>query len=139
ACCARSPSFTGWMPTSAQCWSGGKPRSTLFRLNMRPDSPPARPGSPSPASSQPAAPSRSRVIRRRVWTLGRLLVLLLALGITFGAFFITALRVTTKAREVKVPDLKGKSVTEADNMVKRLGLVLKLDPTPVPDPRVPAN
>jgi eukaryotic-like serine/threonine-protein kinase len=112
-------------------------------LNMRPDSRPTAPGAPAagsqPSGQPPAAPSRSRVIRRRVWTFGRLLILLLALGITYGAFFITALRVTTKAHEVKVPDLKGKGVADADNIVKRLGLVLKLDPTPVPDPAMPAN
>jgi serine/threonine-protein kinase len=47
--------------------------------------------------------------------------------------------VTNKAREVKAPDLKGKTVPEADAIVKRLGLVLKLDPTPVPDPSVPTG
>jgi len=79
------------------------------------------------------------VIRRRVWTVGRLLILLLALGVTYGAFFFTAIQVTNKAREVKAPDLKGKTVSEADGIVKRLGLVLKLDPTPVPDPTMPAG
>jgi serine/threonine-protein kinase len=111
---------------------------------MRPDHRPiisGGPASPSPAGqpAQPAAPSRSRVLRRRLWKFGRLFVLLLALAVTFGAFFLTAVRVTTKAREVKAPDLRGKSVTDADSMVKRLGLTLRLDPTPVPDPTVAAG
>ena len=45
--------------------------------------------------------------RTRVWSAGRLLLLAAALLMTFGAFFLTALRVTTRAREVKVPDVRG--------------------------------
>jgi len=79
------------------------------------------------------------MIRRRVWTFGRLLILLAALGLTYGAFFFTAMRVTNRAREVKVPNLVGKTVAEADDMLTRVGLVLKSDPTRVPDPKVPAG
>jgi serine/threonine-protein kinase len=79
------------------------------------------------------------VLRRRVWTVGRLLVLLGALGATYVAFFVTSASVTNRAREVKVPDLRGKTVSEADAMLTREGLVLKSDPTRVPDANVPAG
>ena len=48
-------------------------------------------------------------------------------AITFGVFFLAALRVTTRAREVKVPDLRGKSVAEATSALAQLGLVLRVD------------
>jgi hypothetical protein len=57
--------------------------------------------------------SSSKPVRQRVWSIGRLLVLAAALGATFGIFFLAGLRVTTRAREVSVPDLKGKSAAEA--------------------------
>lgn len=104
----------------------------------------------SPPESRPAAPagrlpaispvySRSYKIRRRVWTVGRLLFLLAALCVTYGAFFLTAMRVTTRAREVAVPDLRGKSVSEASALLAREGLVLKPDPQRMPDPKVAAD
>jgi len=110
---------------------------------MPPEQTPAAPPGPNHAQpagpAKPAAPSRSHVIRRRVWTLGRLFILFVALVITYGAFFFTAFSVSNKTRVVKTPDLKGKTVTEADAIVKRVGLVLKLDPNPVPDPATPAG
>jgi serine/threonine-protein kinase len=111
---------------------------------MAPDTPKASPTGPRPSApaGQPAPSptySRSYKIRRRVWTVGRLLVLLAALGLTFGAFFLTAMRVTTRAREVKVPDLRGKSISEASALLARDGLVLKLDSPRMPDAKVPAD
>lgn len=79
------------------------------------------------------------MLRRRAWTLGRLLILLAALGLTYGAFFITAIRVTNQARDVKVPDVRGKTISEAVSILAREGLDLKADPTRVPDPKVPEN
>ncbi len=89
------------------------------------------------------APSRSfssslRPIRKRVWTLGRFFVLVVLLGVTFAAFFLTAMRVTTRAREVKVPDVRGKSVNAATAALADEGLVLKIELTR-PDASVPAD
>ena len=67
------------------------------------------------------------LIRTRVWSAGRLIFLIAALGITFATFFLTAMRVTTRAREVQVPDIRGKSLTEATNLLAEAGLVLKID------------
>ena len=56
---------------------------------------------------------KARPVRKRVWNAGRFFLLAAALAITFGVFFLAALRVATRAREVKVPDLRGMSVAEA--------------------------
>jgi eukaryotic-like serine/threonine-protein kinase len=104
----------------------------------------------SPASRRTAGPagrsgpastnrSKSRQIRRRVWTAGRLLVLVAALAFTYGAFFLTAVRVATRAREVHVPDVRGKSVAEAGVALGAVGLELKVDPIRRADPKVPAD
>jgi eukaryotic-like serine/threonine-protein kinase len=86
----------------------------------------------------PADP-RARPVRQRVWTAGRLLLLAAALSLTFGVFFLAAMRVATRAREVKVPDLRGKSVADAKTAAANLGLVLKVDAIRRPDAKVPAD
>jgi beta-lactam-binding protein with PASTA domain len=73
--------------------------------------------------------------RTRVWSVGRLFLLGVALSITFGAFFLTALRVTTRAREVSVPDVRGRAVAEATATLADVGLVLRVDQRR-PDPAV---
>ena len=78
-------------------------------------------------------------VRQRVWSVGRFLVLLAGLTATFGIFFLAALRVTTRTREVQVPDLKGKSVAEAKTMTGDLGLTLRIDDVRRPDRSVPAD
>src|SRR5579871_6998985 len=80
----------------------------------------------------------SKPLRARVWTAGRVFVLVIALLATYGAFFLTALRVANRAREVKVPDVRGHTLTDAKALVDRAGLVLKVDARR-PDPKVPAD
>ena len=80
-----------------------------------------------------ALPSRRNPSANRVWSVGRFLVLLAALVATFGMFFLAGLRVTTRAREVEVPDLRGKSATEAKAMLGGLGLAMRIDETRKPD------
>jgi serine/threonine-protein kinase len=60
------------------------------------------------------------------------------LGVTFAAFFLTAMRVTTRAREVKVPDVRGKSVNAATAALADEGLVLKIE-LARPDATVPPD
>lgn len=86
----------------------------------------------------PAA-SRKNPVRRRVWNVGRFLVVLGALAATFGIFFLAGLRVATHAREVKVPDLRGKSVTDANAALSDLGLVMRVDEPRRPDKTIPAD
>jgi beta-lactam-binding protein with PASTA domain len=74
-----------------------------------------------------------------MWSIGRLLVLAAALGATFGIFFLAGLRVTTRAREVSVPDLKGKSSAEARAVLGSIGLTLRIDETRKPDKTMAAD
>lgn len=82
---------------------------------------------------------KARPVRERVWTAGRLLVLVAALSVTFGVFFLASMRVASRAREVKVPDIRGKSLTDARTALTNAGLVLKVDPVRRPDPKVAAD
>jgi len=75
----------------------------------------------------------------RVWSVGRILVLMCALGGTFFLFFGVALRVALRAREVQVPVLVGKTVNDASQALGALGLTLKIDATRRADPSVPPN
>jgi serine/threonine-protein kinase len=86
----------------------------------------------------PAKPG-ARPVRKRVWKAGRLLVLLAALGLTYGVFFLAAMRVATRAREVAVPDLQGQSVADASALLSQVGLTIRIDETRRPDPKVPAG
>lgn len=82
---------------------------------------------------------RARPVRQRVWTVGRLLILIAALGLTYGVFFLTALRVATRAREVAVPDVRGKSIDEATAALAEVGLTVRVDPLRRPDAKVAAD
>src|SRR5215475_12263376 len=84
-----------------------------------------------------AAPRASSVFGMRVWGAGRLLLVAAALVLTYGAFFLAAMRVTTRARDVKVPDVRGKLVTEANATLSGAGLALRIDPVRRADPSVP--
>ena len=74
-----------------------------------------------------------------VRSVGRLLLLAAALGATFFLFFGVALRVALRAREVQVPPLVGKTVSEATQSLGALGLTLRVDATRRTDPKVTAN
>jgi serine/threonine-protein kinase len=93
-----------------------------------------------PAEKAPGRLSRlaHNPVGTRVWTLGRLIVLAVLLLATFGMFFLTAFRVTTRAREVKVPDVRGKTLQQATAALADAGLALKLE-SRRPDPKVPAD
>jgi serine/threonine-protein kinase len=75
----------------------------------------------------------------RVWTLGKLLLLVAALAATFVVFAAVAMRVALRAREVQVPDLAGNTVNDATQTLADLGLALRLDPNQRPDEKVPAG
>jgi serine/threonine-protein kinase len=78
-------------------------------------------------------------IGRRVWSAGTWLILLVALGATFGTFFLASMRIATKAREVEVPSLRGLSVEEATAALTQVGLTIRIDPLARPDTEVPAD
>jgi serine/threonine-protein kinase len=68
-----------------------------------------------------------RHLRTRVWSAGRLLVLVVLLGLTFATFFLASMRVATRAREVQVPDLRGRAIADANRLLTEAGLVLRID------------
>ena len=75
----------------------------------------------------------------RVWTLGKVLVLLGALAATFLAAFSVSMRVALRASEVTVPALTGVTVNDATAALGELGLTLRVDEGRRPDQRVPAG
>ena len=80
-----------------------------------------------PQRRRPAPSASPRPLRRRAWSVGRLLLLAAGLSITFVAFFFTAMRVTNRAREVKVPDIRGQALDEAKSALSNVGLALRID------------
>lgn len=75
----------------------------------------------------------------RVWGLGKLLVLIGALGATFLLFFGISVRVALRAQNVDVPPLLGRTVDEANATLTALGLGVRIDETRSPDEKVPAG
>ena len=75
----------------------------------------------------------------RMWGLGKLVLLVGALGATFIAFALIGMRVALRAREVQVPNLVGTPVARATQTLADIGLALRLDPNQRPDEEVPAG
>lgn len=78
-------------------------------------------------------------LRTRVWTAGRWMLLLAALGTTYVVFLLTSLRVAVKAREVTVPELRGQSLAAATDQADALGLAVVIDPVKRPDDTLPPD
>jgi serine/threonine-protein kinase len=74
--------------------------------------------------------------RHRVQNTGRVLVIGALLVATYLLFAVTAMRVALKVREVKVPDLRNHTVTEATAAVAVDGLVLNVDERGRLDPKI---
>ena len=77
--------------------------------------------------------------KARVWSLGKLLLLVGALAGTFLLFALVSMRVALRARDVEVPNLVGATVDNATVTVTDLGLALRIDPNKKPDERVAAG
>lgn len=78
-------------------------------------------------------------LRTRVWGAGKVLVLAAALAGTYVLFALIAMRVAVLAREVRVPDLTGRTVQDATALVAAAGLSLRLDDNARLHPSVPAG
>jgi serine/threonine-protein kinase len=75
----------------------------------------------------------------RVWTAGKVLLLVGALAATFVVFAVLAARVAVRARDVTVPEMTGRSVADATQLAVALELQLNVEPTPRPDAKIPAG
>ena len=78
-------------------------------------------------------------LRTRVWSAGKVLMLLAGLAATFVLFFAVSVRFALKAREVNVPDLTNHTANEATAMVNTLGLSLRVDESRRTDSRIAAG
>ena len=79
------------------------------------------------------------LLRARVWSVGKLLLLAGALAATFLLFALVAMRVALRASEVQVPDMVGVTVANASQTAADVGLSLRIDPNQRADERVPAG
>jgi beta-lactam-binding protein with PASTA domain len=75
----------------------------------------------------------------RVWGAGKLLLLAAALVGTYVLFAAVAMRLAVRAREVRVPDLTGRTVQTATELLAAQGLTLRVDDNPRLHPTVPAG
>ena len=75
----------------------------------------------------------------RVWSAGKLLILVGALILTYVLSAAIGMRVALKTREVQVPPLTGKTVNEATGLLTEAGLNLKVEEGRRLDPKVPAG
>jgi serine/threonine-protein kinase len=78
-------------------------------------------------------------LRTRVWSAGKILMLVAALVATFILFFAATVRFALKTREVQVPNLVNRTANEAKAAAADVGLTLKVDDTRRPDPKVGAG
>lgn len=66
-------------------------------------------------------------VTHRVWTAGKFVAILILLGITYVVSFGMAMRLALRTRDVRVPDLQGRSVNQASTALGALGLPLKVE------------
>lgn len=75
----------------------------------------------------------------RVWSAGKIVVLVVALVMTYLLFAVGSARLALKAREVRVPDLTDRTANEATAIAADLGLTLKVDEMRRPDQKIGAG
>ena len=78
-------------------------------------------------------------LRRRVWSAGKLLVLIGALFATYVLFAAASMRLALRAQEVKVPDFTNKTANEATTMASARGLAGHVDDARRLDPKIAAG
>lgn len=78
-------------------------------------------------------------LKTRVWGAGKVLLLVGGLLLTYVLFAAAAMRVALKTREVVVPSVAGKTVSEATATLSEAGLALKVEEGRRIDPKVPAG
>lgn len=83
--------------------------------------------------------TRPPTMTARVWTAGKFVLVLVLLGITFVASFGMGMRLALRTRDVRVPDLKERSVNQARTALTDLGLPLKVEDSHRADSTVPAG
>ena len=67
------------------------------------------------------------------------MVLAAALAATYLLFAVSSMRIALRAREVAVPDLRGRTVADATTILTEVGLTVKVDEAKQLDPKIPAD
>lgn len=78
-------------------------------------------------------------VSRRVLSVGKLVMLAAALAATYVLFAVATMRLAMSAREVWVPNLRGRSVNEAAALLADVDLTLRVEEALRPDPGIPAG
>jgi serine/threonine-protein kinase len=78
-------------------------------------------------------------LRTRVWTAGKLVLLVGALVATYLIFAAASMRIALRTREVQVPDFTNRTANEATAMATDFGLAMKVDDTRRPDTKIAAG
>src|SRR4030081_2041186 len=78
-------------------------------------------------------------LRTRVWSAGKLVLLVGALLATYVLFAAASMRVALRAREVQVPDFTNHTANEATALAANLGLGMPVADTRRPDPKIAAG
>lgn len=78
-------------------------------------------------------------LRTRVWSAGKLLLLVGALAGTYLLFAVIAARVAVRARDVAVPSFVGRTLEDATRMGEALDLRVRAEDDRRHDPKVPAG
>lgn len=78
-------------------------------------------------------------LRARVWSAGKIVLLVGALVTTYGVFAVASMRLALRTREVPVPDLTNRTANEASAVASSMGLALKVDDSRRPDAKIGAG
>jgi serine/threonine-protein kinase len=78
-------------------------------------------------------------LRTRVWTAGKLVLLVAGLAGTYLLFAAASMRIALRTREVQVPDFTNRTANEASAIASELGIALKVDEMRRLDPKVAAG
>jgi serine/threonine-protein kinase len=78
-------------------------------------------------------------LRTRVWTAGKLVLLVAGLAGTYLLFAAASMRIALRTREVQVPDFTNRTANEASAIASELGIALKVDEMRRLDPKIAAG
>lgn len=79
------------------------------------------------------------LFKTRVWSAGKLLLLGGALVATYALFAAGAMRIALRSREVILPDLRGRTVSEATAALAEAGIRLRVEEPRRIDSKIPAG
>jgi serine/threonine-protein kinase len=78
-------------------------------------------------------------LKTRVWSAGKLLLLVAGLLATYAVFAGAAMRIALRSREVVLPDLRGRTVSDATTILSDTGIRLRVEEPRRLDPKIPAG